>query len=101
MPNSSGQPQPRPRRVSVDRDGPVLVEGPVEAVDGAGNTCVSNRFVVALCACRRSRSYPWCDTSHRRRKRREERRGPGDGRGPGGEAREEQKEGGPGGDAVP
>ena len=24
-------------------------------------------FVVALCACRRSKRYPFCDTSHRRR----------------------------------
>ncbi|WP_424887362.1 CDGSH iron-sulfur domain-containing protein [Streptomyces sp. XH2] len=25
----------------------------------------SDRPVVALCMCRRSRSFPWCDTSHR------------------------------------
>ncbi|MFD5889719.1 CDGSH iron-sulfur domain-containing protein [Streptomyces sp. NPDC060334] len=24
----------------------------------------SDRFMVALCTCRRSRTYPWCDTSH-------------------------------------
>ncbi|MFH9613400.1 CDGSH iron-sulfur domain-containing protein [Streptomyces pratensis] len=30
---------------------------------------VSDRFVVAVCMCRRSRMYPWCDTSHRRRTR--------------------------------
>ncbi|MFE9913017.1 CDGSH iron-sulfur domain-containing protein [Streptomyces clavifer] len=28
---------------------------------------MSDRFVVAVCTCRRSRMYPWCDTSHRRR----------------------------------
>ncbi|MGW7698043.1 CDGSH iron-sulfur domain-containing protein [Kitasatospora sp. NPDC054768] len=28
-----------------------------------------DRPVVALCACRRSRRYPFCDTSHRRRAR--------------------------------
>ncbi|MFG2174154.1 CDGSH iron-sulfur domain-containing protein [Streptomyces niveus] len=27
----------------------------------------SDRFTVALCTCRRSRAYPWCDTSHRHR----------------------------------
>ncbi|MEK8143157.1 CDGSH iron-sulfur domain-containing protein [Streptomyces sp. M10(2022)] len=32
-----------------------------------GEVCVSERFVVAVCVCRRSRTYPWCDTSHRRR----------------------------------
>ncbi|MGX1675398.1 CDGSH iron-sulfur domain-containing protein [Streptomyces sp. NPDC055400] len=28
---------------------------------------VSHRFTVAICICRRSRTYPWCDTSHRGR----------------------------------
>ncbi|WP_074466618.1 glutamate--cysteine ligase [Streptomyces sp. WMMB 322] len=51
----------------IDQGGPVLVEGPVEVELGQGRTAVSDRFLVALCACRRSRNYPWCDTSHRRR----------------------------------
>ncbi|MEU5993711.1 CDGSH iron-sulfur domain-containing protein [Spirillospora sp. NPDC047418] len=49
--------------------GPILVEGPVEVVLEDGSTAVSDRWLVALCACRRSRSYPFCDTSHRRRAR--------------------------------
>ncbi|MGI5422768.1 CDGSH iron-sulfur domain-containing protein [Actinomadura luteofluorescens] len=49
--------------------GPVLVEGPVEVVMEDGATAVSDRWLVALCACRRSRAYPFCDTSHRRRRR--------------------------------
>ncbi|GAB2938425.1 CDGSH iron-sulfur domain-containing protein [Streptomyces sundarbansensis] len=57
-----------PRRVVVNREGPILVEGPVEVVADDGTTTRSDRFVVAICACRRSRAYPWCDTSHRRRK---------------------------------
>ncbi|MFI1226603.1 MULTISPECIES: CDGSH iron-sulfur domain-containing protein [unclassified Streptomyces] len=57
-----------PRRVVVNRDGPILVEGPVEVVGDDGTTARSDRFVVAICTCRRSRAYPWCDTSHRRRK---------------------------------
>jgi CDGSH-type Zn-finger protein len=59
----------RPRRVAVDRDGPILVEGPVEVVLDDGTVVASDRFVVALCTCRRSGSYPWCDTSHRRHQR--------------------------------
>lgn len=51
----------------VDREGPILVEGPVEATTAEGDVVVSERFVVAVCACGRSRTYPWCDTSHRRR----------------------------------
>ncbi|MFF6999683.1 CDGSH iron-sulfur domain-containing protein [Streptomyces sp. NPDC008313] len=57
----------RPRRVRVDPDGPLLVEGPVEVVGDDGSVTVSHRFTVAICTCRRSRTYPWCDTSHRRR----------------------------------
>ncbi|MFI9645626.1 CDGSH iron-sulfur domain-containing protein [Streptomyces sp. NPDC052040] len=64
-------------RIRVERDGPLLVEGPVEITGPDGVPVVSRRFAVAVCTCRRSRAYPWCDTSHRRR----ERRGPGPGEG--------------------
>ncbi|AXE25327.1 MULTISPECIES: CDGSH iron-sulfur domain-containing protein [Streptomyces] len=67
MPNA---PEPRtPRRVLVDPHGPVLVEGPVE-VETPDGIRRSDRFMVALCTCRRSRTLPWCDTSHRPRERR-------------------------------
>ncbi len=46
--------------------GPILIEGPVEVALDDGRTVTSDRFVVALCTCRRSGAYPWCDTSHRR-----------------------------------
>ncbi|MBT2449626.1 CDGSH iron-sulfur domain-containing protein [Streptomyces sp. ISL-43] len=55
--------------MSVDPLGPVLVEGPVEIVLDDGTVARSDRFVVAVCTCRRSRTYPWCDTSHRPRER--------------------------------
>jgi CDGSH-type Zn-finger protein len=58
-----------PRRVTVVRGGPVLIEGPVELELPDGSTVRSDRFVVAVCACRRSRRFPFCDTSHRRRQR--------------------------------
>ncbi|WTQ62189.1 CDGSH iron-sulfur domain-containing protein [Streptomyces sp. NBC_00158] len=57
------------RRVTVVPGGPVLVEGPVEVVLHDGSTARSDRFTVALCTCRRSRTYPWCDTGHRPRGR--------------------------------
>jgi CDGSH-type Zn-finger protein len=57
------------RRVLVTREGPVLVEGPVEIVVDDGRSLVSDRAVVALCGCKRSRCYPFCDTSHRKRSR--------------------------------
>ncbi|MFJ2630267.1 CDGSH iron-sulfur domain-containing protein [Streptomyces sp. NPDC087532] len=49
--------------------GPMLVEGPVEVVQEDGTLARSDRPVVALCTCRRSRIFPWCDTSHRGRKK--------------------------------
>ncbi|MEJ1201248.1 MULTISPECIES: CDGSH iron-sulfur domain-containing protein [unclassified Streptomyces] len=70
MPNSPSD-APRPsgaaRRVAVQRRGPMLVEGPVEVELEDGTTVSSDRFRVALCTCRRSRRFPWCDTSHRAR----------------------------------
>ncbi|MEU4312970.1 CDGSH iron-sulfur domain-containing protein [Nocardia sp. NPDC024068] len=50
-------------------DGPALIEGPVELVDADGNPLRVDRFLVAICLCKRSRTYPLCDTSHRRRRR--------------------------------
>ncbi|MGW1024551.1 CDGSH iron-sulfur domain-containing protein [Streptomyces sp. NPDC002577] len=70
MPNASD----RPRRVTIDRDGPIVVEGPVEVVLADGSIVTSQRFAAAICTCRRSRTYPWCDTSHRRRVRGERQR---------------------------
>ncbi|MEU0271733.1 CDGSH iron-sulfur domain-containing protein [Streptomyces sp. NPDC006307] len=60
-----------PRRVVVDPEGPLLLDGPVEVRLPDGTTACSDRFMVAVCTCRRSRRYPWCDTSHRRRTRTE------------------------------
>lgn len=59
------------RRVTVVPGGPLLIEGPVELVTDDGQTLTSDRFMVGVCVCRRSRRYPFCDTSHRRRVRQE------------------------------
>ncbi|MEU3464049.1 CDGSH iron-sulfur domain-containing protein [Streptomyces sp. NPDC006733] len=65
----------RARRITVDPEGPLLVEGPVEVVAEDGSVATSDRFVAAICTCRRSRTYPWCDTSHRRRTKPDEKKG--------------------------
>ncbi|RSM91699.1 Fe-S protein [Kibdelosporangium aridum] len=57
------------RRVVVVPGGPILIEGPVELTMDDGTVVQSDRFVVAICACRRSKRYPFCDTSHRARVR--------------------------------
>ncbi|MYV95361.1 CDGSH iron-sulfur domain-containing protein [Streptomyces sp. SID1034] len=71
MPNTSDQTGAAApaRRVTVDPEGPVLIEGPVEVTAADGTVARSDRFVVAVCMCRRTRTPPWCDTSHRRRVR--------------------------------
>lgn len=56
----------RPRRVVIDPAGPVLIEGPVEIEAVGEDPLVVDRFLVAICTCRRSRSYPLCDGTHRR-----------------------------------
>ncbi|MGD9619235.1 MAG: CDGSH iron-sulfur domain-containing protein [Mycolicibacterium sp.] len=55
------------RLVRVVPAGPVIVEGPVRIEMADGTVVESDRFMVAICACRRSKTYPLCDTSHRRR----------------------------------
>jgi CDGSH-type Zn-finger protein len=45
------------------------MEGPVEIELPDGRTARSDRFVVAVCVCRRSKRYPFCDTSHRKKVR--------------------------------
>ncbi|MFE9428532.1 CDGSH iron-sulfur domain-containing protein [Kitasatospora sp. NPDC006697] len=59
---------PRVTRLRLTEHGPVLVDGPLEIVLPDGTTLRCDRPVVAVCTCRRSRRYPLCDTSHRRRR---------------------------------
>jgi CDGSH-type Zn-finger protein len=61
-----------PRLVQVVPSGPVMVQGPVRIETPDGTVVESDRFMVAICACRRSKTYPLCDTSHRRRRRADE-----------------------------
>jgi CDGSH-type Zn-finger protein len=53
-------------RVQVIPNGPVLIPGPVRIETPGGDVVESDRFMVAICTCRRSKDYPMCDTSHRR-----------------------------------
>jgi CDGSH-type Zn-finger protein len=53
-------------RVQVIPNGPVLIPGPVRIETPSGDVVESDRFMVAVCTCRRSKNYPMCDTSHRR-----------------------------------
>jgi CDGSH-type Zn-finger protein len=64
------------RLVRIVAGGPIMVEGPVRIEAPDGSVVESDRFMVAICACRRSKSYPLCDTSHRRRHQPDDPSGP-------------------------
>ena len=59
------------RRVTVTEcpGGPLLIRGADEVVGIDGTTGTADRAVVAMCRCGRSERLPWCDDSHRARKR--------------------------------
>ncbi|MGW2747175.1 CDGSH iron-sulfur domain-containing protein [Streptomyces sp. NPDC001450] len=59
----------RCRRTVAQRAGSLLVEGPMEITLEDGTIVRSDRFCVALCTCRRSQIYPWCETSRRKSER--------------------------------
>jgi CDGSH-type Zn-finger protein len=58
------------RLIRVVPAGLVLVEGPLHIALPDGTTVDSDRFMVAICMCQRSKTYPLCDTSHRAAPRR-------------------------------
>ncbi len=68
-PAPAAGPSPPPPRVRLTERGPLLIDGPVELLLPDGTVLRCDRPVVAVCTCRRSRRYPLCDTSHRRRGR--------------------------------
>jgi CDGSH-type Zn-finger protein len=57
------------RVVRLTAGGPMMVQGPVRIETPDGVAVESDRFMVAICTCRRSKTYPMCDTSHRKRRR--------------------------------
>ena len=57
------------RVVRIGKTGPLMVEGPVRIEMEDGRVVESDRFMVAICTCKRSKIYPLCDTSHRNKLR--------------------------------
>ncbi len=55
------------RTVRLTDGGPMMVQGPVRVETPDGHIVESDRFVVAICTCRRSKTYPLCDSSHRKK----------------------------------
>lgn len=54
-------------------DGPLLVRGADTVRDTNGVEHTVTRPVVAVCACGKSSRLPWCDSTHKSLRRREDR----------------------------
>ncbi len=52
-------------RITPYRDGPLLVRGPFDLVAADGVAVDSQRSIVALCRCGKSRTRPFCDGTHK------------------------------------
>ena len=54
-------------RIRLRDDGPLIVEGPVELVDGEGNNYPIDpaKPAIALCRCGATGNRPFCDGSHK------------------------------------
>ena len=53
-----------PPKITLYRDGPLLVRGDVELLDQDGNPIETDRNTIALCRCGKSRLRPFCDGTH-------------------------------------
>jgi CDGSH-type Zn-finger protein len=56
--------------ITVCPDGPLLVRGAARILDPDGNPIGHDRATVALCRCGRTSIAPFCDSSHKRKRRR-------------------------------
>jgi CDGSH-type Zn-finger protein len=51
-------------KITVKRNGPLLVDGPFELKDHDGNAIAVPRQPCALCRCGASANKPFCDGTH-------------------------------------
>jgi 3-phenylpropionate/trans-cinnamate dioxygenase ferredoxin subunit len=50
--------------IRATRNGPLIVEGPVELYDTDGNRVAVDKPRIALCRCGASSNKPFCDGTH-------------------------------------
>ena len=51
--------------LTLEKDGPIYVRGPMPLVDGTGNRYADAGHRYALCRCGGSGNKPYCDGTHR------------------------------------
>ncbi|ONI61031.1 iron-binding protein [Leifsonia sp. ALI-44-B] len=54
-----------PTQIFACPNGPLLVRGPIDLVDGDGEPITQKRKTVALCRCGVSAIKPFCDGTHK------------------------------------
>ena len=50
--------------IRPSKNGPYIVEGPVELYDPEGNRIAVDKLRIALCRCGASSNKPFCDGTH-------------------------------------
>lgn len=70
MNSNSGAHGHRGVTITVCPDGPILVRGPITLIGADGNPIQIDRPTIALCRCRGTSIAPFCDGTHKKRKRR-------------------------------
>ena len=53
-------------KITVKDDGPLLVQGDVSIVDGAGQEIEAEGKTIAICRCGASDTQPFCNGTHRK-----------------------------------
>lgn len=56
---------PSETSLTLQKDGPIFVRGPVPLVDGAGQSWEDAGHRYALCRCGASGNKPYCDNTHK------------------------------------
>jgi CDGSH-type Zn-finger protein len=51
-------------KITVRKNGPYIVTGPIELNDADGNPYPTTKSVIALCRCGASTTKPFCDGTH-------------------------------------
>ncbi len=55
--------------ITVCPDGPLLIRGPVTLIGADGNIIPTERPTIALCRCKGTSIPPFCDGTHKKRRR--------------------------------
>ncbi|HEX8835027.1 MAG TPA: CDGSH iron-sulfur domain-containing protein [Abditibacteriaceae bacterium] len=51
-------------KITINNNGPIKVEGPIELNDANGNPIETKKSTVFLCRCGASTNKPFCDGAH-------------------------------------